>query len=61
MRRRPLGLYFHLIIGYPQRPWLELAVGVRRRGGLSTHHIEFPSPEAHVEAYEPELPGATRE
>ena len=53
MRRRPRGLYFHLIIGFPQRPWLELAVGMRRRGGLYTHHIEFPSPQAHVEPYEP--------
>jgi hypothetical protein len=53
MRRRPRGLYFHVIFGFPQRPWLELAVGVRRRGMLFTHHIEFPRPETHSEPYWP--------
>jgi hypothetical protein len=53
MRRRPRGLYVHVIFGFPQRPWLELAVGVRRRGMLFTHHIEFPRPETHREPYWP--------
>ena len=53
MKRRPRGLYFHVIFGFPQRPWLELAVGVRRRGRLVTHHIEFPWPETHSEPYQP--------
>jgi hypothetical protein len=50
---RPPGLYFHVIAQFPQRPWLELAVGVRRRGSLVTHHIEFPWPGTHSEPYEP--------
>jgi hypothetical protein len=53
MKRRPRGLYFHVICGFPEKPWLELAVGVRRRGRLVTHHIEFPWPETRSEPYQP--------
>jgi hypothetical protein len=53
MRRPPRGLYFHVIFGFPQRPWLELVVGVRRRGMLFTHHIGFALPETHTEPYQP--------
>ena len=53
MKRRPRGLYFQVIFGFPQRPRLELAVGVRRRGRLVTHHVEFPWPETHSEPYQP--------
>ena len=53
MKRRPRGLYFHVIFGFPNRPWLEFAVGVRGRGMLFTHHIEFPRPETHSEPYRP--------
>jgi len=49
MRRRPHALVFHVIFGFPEKPWLELAVGVRRRGRLVSHHIEFPRPETHSE------------
>ena len=53
MKRRPRGLYFHLILGFPQRPWIELAVGMRRRSRLVTHHVEFPRPATHWEPYVP--------
>ena len=53
MKRRPRGLYVHVILGFPERPWLALAVGLRRRGRLVTSDIEFPWPETYLEPIEP--------
>jgi hypothetical protein len=44
MRRRPRGLYIHAIFMFPHTPWLELAMGLRRRGRLVTYHTELPWP-----------------